>query len=147
MEELERSLEFPTYFSNQFEVQEADGSISIYKAEAFRLYMDCSDNIRGGAFIIKYKKRTVNKKKGWLSKFFNPKPVSNEEIWSFCTDRFEYFIYLGQTKDERDKGYSSSLIGAAANQKIVLTRKLLDLAFGPIDAKIKKHYDLFRQYL
>jgi len=143
--EYEVGFEFPREITNEIEVRYGD-CVIMYRGTAFGLYLDGIEDVRGGARIEKFEKTTVARppKKKWSFWPFSYTLVPQSPTEKFrCVWEIEphnkhfYYVFDRRICTEMESyQYRGGLAAEATAQNIILTQKLLNELFGPIDAKI-----------
>ena len=146
---------------NKIDIQEGDSLIT-YEGRAYNLWFEGFIEkglkipylgIRGIASLIKYVRPLFKEHKRIKSLFpfkteIIKKPIvmGNELEWKVLSDnRFDIsrFIINGRIEEEK-WGYRGDLKCNAATQGLLLSPKLLDLVFNPIDQQVYKLYQKAR---
>ena len=123
---------------------------TVYVGEAKELYFEIDNDIRGTATLSRYDIIKSTKIKRRLVKFLPPtiesKEISVETeklVWVFRSDKYnnKFFTSRGESIDKQaNYGYKAGIASDAFDKGVTLSNKLLDMVFGPIDAKMRELY-------
>ena len=129
-----------------------DKEIAVYVGEAIDLSFDgMDDDIRGTARLSKYERIKGTRNKTKLIQLFPPKFQTREvpfvkdrkiwmiDSWNSCNYSFLSHGKL-RTGYDCSSDYRTALKVEATNHGLILSHKLFEIVFGPIDSKIMEMY-------
>lgn len=150
MHDLDFRFEMPKSISHKEVVIPLENCPAFrYTADAVKPWFDGVSSIRGGVSIRKEEETTafvpVRRFGFWRTRLATAKTVRvtrRRVVWEFRT-RFNCFYYY--LCDSPNDGYRKEIAGLAINGGIVLTDELMDMMFGPIDAKIRELFEMVKR--
>ncbi|MBI5398424.1 hypothetical protein HZB03_03070 [Candidatus Woesearchaeota archaeon] len=148
MSDLESRIDHPLLKSRieHEAIYEFDDALVVYRAAAFNIFFE-GFSVRGNA-ELKRIERTKEIKKKFVS-WFPPKRADvgvliSKEVWKIEAQPDHpgcaYFISDGKSTNQRNYGYRHKLVNEAVKKGIILSDKLLDAVFDPIDAQLMDFY-------
>ena len=129
-----------------------DEEIAVYVGEAIGLHFEgMDDDIRGTARLSKYERTEGIRNKTKLIQLFPPKfqtqevPfVKDRRIWMIHSSTICNYSFLShgelRTGYDCSSDYRTALKGEATNHGLILSHKLFEMVFGPIDSEIMEIY-------
>jgi len=148
MSVLDFEFEKPGSLQYEQTIDEGDKTV-VYTAQACNLYFDGTNDIRGGVSLKKeicWQETFDSTRIRFCRKLWPFKLVTEAKsrqkrklVWQFASTMGSHHYYFYEGRPSRT--YRNVIKGIATEKGHILTDKLLDLMFGPIDAEIKKLYE------